>query len=230
MFEWDSLTRMILDRTSDWTVLGVLLCGSFAREHDDEASDIDVVVAVQEENSAIWAGSWGGRHIEILLMPMTILAGQTPSRATLQGARILFDLDGQMQALTQRLDVLFKSPRPVPDARLAYAQWEIQHGLATLAWMARHADKLAVLDYRDAWASEVMEYLFLSRGIWPPTRRRRAAVLKTGWPGIEQDFEELLASSDPTDIAAAARRLRDRWLPPFHTPPLEEAPILEWPH
>lgn len=227
MLDCDTLVRTMLERTSDWKVLGILLCGSFARQDGDEASDIDIVMVVGDGNPAIWAGIWQGRHIEILLIPATTLKEHVPSRATLHGARILLDVAGEMHDLLQRLEPIFESPRIVPVGRLAYAQWEIQHGLDTLIWMAQHDDRMAVLDYRDAWASNVTEYLFAVRGIWPPTRRRRTAALREVLPGIERDLEALLGSGEPTDIAYAARQLAAHWLPVFHIPILKEAPILE---
>jgi len=87
----DALVSVV--RRAGPDVKAVILVGSWAREEAEAASDVDMVALWTRPHRAVQVGTFAERLVEILYLPVPPPT-ERPRRATLRGARILYDPDG----------------------------------------------------------------------------------------------------------------------------------------
>ena len=221
-----SLVETIRERGEDLGVVGILLCGSLARGDWDEASDIDILAAVEGRGPWIQVGEWAGRDIEILYQPLDALRRHRPKRATFEGARILYDPLQQLAPILERWEKEFRAPRPASAGDAAYSRWELAHGIRMFRSPSVASDPGAWIYLRNEWVSTLMDHLFGVAEVWAPTRRRQFACLEGLYPGLTPELKALLRADSAEEVAGRARALLDRWAPDVVAiSPLNEAPL-----
>lgn len=106
-------------------VRAVLVAGSWARGEADPSSDIDVVAVWNASERALRVGVFQGRLTEVLYLPAAALDRRPIQRATLRGARILWDPDHvAAERLARVASVLASRRRRIrPRPRTADGTW-----------------------------------------------------------------------------------------------------------
>ena len=210
------------------TVVGILLLGSWARAQADSASDVDVMVVTDDGSTRIRTGRFKTWDVEVIYQPLELLRQHVPTRATLQGAKILTDRDGALAQLVEGWEEHFSQPRPVTGAVTAYAEWELRHGLRAFNAFYETGDWSGLWLLRASFADTLMAYLFDRSGTWPPTRRRQVDALDRVYPGIASWLMRLLSTADARELICVAHQLWDRWGAGSDEPLLSDAPLWAW--
>ncbi len=221
------LLAAVLAVPGDLEVAAVLLCGSFARGRADAVSDVDVVALVRGDRAYIRLGACQGRAVEALYTPIAYTLEAPVRRATLDGARVLYDPDGVAAAWLARLRRVFARPFRDDGAHGAYARWDLGQGLSAMEAAAAQGDGAAALYLRGAWLADLVEYVLAARGCWAPTRRRQMAALRECDERAFWIVEACLAAAPGDAAMSACRHAFEELVGAVSLPPLAVAPC--WP-
>lgn len=184
-------------------VRAVLVAGSWARGEADPSSDIDVVAVWNASERALRVGVFQGRLTEVLYLPAAALDRRPIQRATLRGARILWDPDHvAAERLARVASVLAKPPPPDP-TQAAYGRWDLAQSLRTMAWLAGH-DPASLLLMRGRFVEELLAHVFRLESVWPPTVRRQLPVLADRRPDAYRLICACLEAVEPDAIVQRA--------------------------
>ncbi len=193
-------------RASAPDVRAVVLAGSWARGVADASSDVDLVVVWSAPHRALQVGSLDGRLVEALYLPADRLAEVPGHRATLAGARPLYDPDGIARAWLHAVNQRLADP-PAWTTELAYSRFELTQALRTMEWIATSDPDTLVL-LRGHWVTELMTYWFRRHRIWAPTLRRQLGVLAAEDPEAHALLTGCLQAREPQNIV---NRCREAW-------------------
>lgn len=207
-------------------VAAVLLCGSFARGQDDDASDVDVLALVRGDRAYVRLGRDQGRAVEVLYLPVAKALAAPIRRSTLAGARILYDPAAVAAAWLARLQTEFERPYHPDAADAAYARWDLGQGLRALEASAAADDVVNARYLRGVWVGDLVAYVLASRGVWAPTRRRQLEALRTCDEAAHRLVAACLAAHTCAAVAAACRRAFGALIGPTGTAPLAEATLV----
>lgn len=187
-------------------VSAVILAGSWARGAADASSDVDLVVVWSAPHRALQVGSWDGRLVEAIYLPAHSLADEPVHRATLSGARPLYDPDGIARGWLEAVRRRLAHP-PAWAAELGYSRFELAQALKTMEWTAlRDPDTLVLL--RGHFVTALMAYRFRQRRLWAPTLRRQLPRIASEEPDLYPLLTACLRAQQPQDIVD---RCREAW-------------------
>jgi len=224
-----ALVRLITHNVSG--VRAIVLTGSLARGVADPFSDVDLVVLWEALDRCVQVGRFSHRLVEAVYLPIAPLRHDPhprPSRATMAGARILYDPDGLAAGWLAKLSPALASPPPAFSAQQAYSRFEIEQLLATITGLADEDPDLAVL-LRGYFVAEVMGYCWRRARSWPPTLRRQLPALATVHPRAHTLLRAALRATTPSEIVRRCRAVFDEIVAPADPdlPDFAAAPL--WP-
>ena len=224
----DGLTDTLREMSMPFSVVSVVLAGSFARGNADEGSDIDVLVLTDADQSYVQCGVWQDRYIEVDYLPVRAAGRGAVRRATLAGAKILYDPDGVARAWLDEIGTQWLEPYPISPAERAYGRWDLAQSLRTLRTLEEQKQGLALLYLRNLFVQELVEYALKNAGVWVPSPRRQLQALATADPDALHLVAEALAAKEPVALVAACEAAY-RKLVGMDMPSWAVAPILPWP-
>jgi hypothetical protein len=226
----DAKALACLIRSGPDPIRAVVLTGSWARGEADEDSDVDLAVVWARDHRAIRVGHWvdpdGGhdRLVEAIYLPADGLDHLRARRATMAGARVLYDADGTAAAWLDRQSAVFAGPVPEAPADTAYGRFDMAQLLRNMeAEVTRDPAVSRLLAAH--FATRLMEHVFRRHGAWAPTLRRQLPRLHCLDPAAAALVSACLTAPTPQSQAAACRRaweaLADaQALPSFATAPI----------
>ncbi len=207
-------------------IRAAVLTGSWARQQADASSDVDVVVLGDGPGRALQVGWFDGHLVEVLYLAASQLSRWPVTRATMAGARPLYDPDGLagewLASIAERL-----AHPPTWATELAYGRFELTQTLRILEWVAsRGPDTLVLL--RGQFVADLTAYRLRQRGVWAPTLRRQLRAVADHDPDAHAWIAACLRAHEPADIVA---RCQAAWAalagPGPGLEPLGQAP--RWP-
>jgi predicted nucleotidyltransferase len=203
----------------------VILVGSWARGEANAGSDVDLVVLWAKPYRALQVGAFADRLVELVYIPIPPPSEQ-PRRATLFGARILYDPDGLAEAWLSRFRSVWEEGPMSSPALAAYRRWDAEQGLRTLEWLAsRGADAEAALVSRHLVEDLLLE-LFERHGRWPPSLHRQLTELEGIDAASAAMLRRCLTATQAGDIHQACRLAVQSLWGSLTLPAVQEAPIL----
>jgi predicted nucleotidyltransferase len=219
----DALVDIV--RRTEPDAKAVILVGSWARGEANASSDVDLVVLWARPYRALQVGAFADRLVEILYLPIPPPT-EPPRRATVRGARILYDPDSLAAAWLSRLRSAWEKGPASSSALAAYRRWEAVQGLRTLEWLAsRGADAEAALVGRRLVEDLLLE-VFERHGRWPPSLHRQLTELEGIDPASAAMLRRCLTATRASDIHEACRLAVQSLWGSLAVGAVGEAPIL----
>ena len=226
MLDEAALLGAVLAVPAGVDVTAVLLCGSFARGEADGASDVDIVSLVRGERAYLRLGRLGEHAVEVLYTPIARALEAPVRRATVAGARVLYDPDGVAALWLCGLAGRFERPYSLDAARALYEPWNLGQALAALEAAAAAGDRVGVGYLRGLWLGDLVAYLLARRGVWAPARRRQLAALRQCDEAAYLEVAACLDAGAGTAAVAACRQAFGHLVGESPTPPLAEAALV----
>lgn len=224
----ERLVAAVLESGKHLGVVAILLVGSFARGTADSASDLDVVAFTRASDTFLQCGTWQGLFIEVFYNPLERARSAPIRRATLQGAKVLFDPEDVFTPWLSSLQARFDEPPPVSKAQLEYARWGLAHWLETMTWLASSSDRTTFWYVCSHWLDELVGYLYDAAGVWTPNIRRQLDGLDELHPNARDLIGAVQQATDPETAVAACKVAHRALVGERLLPPLLEAPVLRW--
>jgi predicted nucleotidyltransferase len=206
-------------------VAAVLLCGSYARGEADAASDVNVVCLVRGDRAYMRIGQWQAGPVEVVYTPVAHALEAPARRATLAGARILYDPDGVAGPWLRRLAGRFGQPYRMDAAEAMHDPWDLGRRLLALETAAATGDTANIAYLRGIWLGDLVAYLLARRGRWAPARRRQLAALRQCDEYAYQEVAACLDAGGGTAAVAACRRALEDLVGEATGAPLAEASL-----
>lgn len=136
--------------------------------------------------------------MEALYLPADHLAEVPVQRATLAGARPLYDPQGIARDWLDTVDQRLAHP-PAWTTELAYSRFDLTQTLRTMKALAMSSPDTLVL-LRGHLVTELMAYWFRQHRVWAPSLRRQLDALASTDPDVYFRLAACLQAREPQDI------------------------------